>query len=83
MEAELSIVKPNVLVCLGATAAKAIFGPAIRVTKDRGHFIETEWVKTTLITVHPSSLLRAPDEESRRANYELFLNDLRVVAEAV
>lgn len=82
MEAELSIIKPGILVCLGATAAKAIFGPAIRVTKDRGHWMETSWAPKTLVTVHPSSLLRAPSEEARRAGYELFLADLRVVAQA-
>lgn len=82
MEAELSIIKPSILVCLGATAAKAIFGPAIRVTKDRGHWLETPWAPKTLITVHPSSLLRAPSEEARKAQYELFIADLRVVAEA-
>jgi uracil-DNA glycosylase family protein len=83
MEAELSIIRPKVLVCLGSTAAKAIFGPAIRVTKDRGHWIETSYSAKTLVTVHPSSLLRAPDEASREANYQLFVADLRLVAEAV
>ncbi|MHA3770741.1 UdgX family uracil-DNA binding protein [Verrucomicrobiota bacterium sgz303538] len=82
MEAELSIIKPSILVCLGATAAKAIFGAAIRVTKDRGHWLESPWTAQTLITVHPSSLLRAPSEDARRAQYELFIADLRVVAEA-
>lgn len=82
MEAELSIIKPEILVCLGATAAKAIFGPAIRVTRERGHWMETPWAPKTLVTVHPSSLLRAPSEAARKAQYELFLADLRVVAEA-
>ncbi|RYD72652.1 MAG: uracil-DNA glycosylase-associated domain / uracil-DNA glycosylase family 6 [Verrucomicrobiaceae bacterium] len=82
MEAELSILKPSILVCLGSTAAKAIFGPAIRVTKDRGHWNETPWAPKTLITVHPSALLRVPGEEARRAQYELFLADLRIVANA-
>ena len=83
LEAELSIIKPKVLVCLGATAAKTIFGPDIRVTKDRGQWLETPYCARTLVTVHPSSLLRAPDEETRRANYELFVADLRMIAEAL
>jgi DNA polymerase len=83
MEAELNIIRPKVLVCLGATAAKAIFGPAVRVTKERGRWMRSEWVEKTILTVHPSSLLRAPDEESRRANYELFVADLKVVAKEI
>jgi len=83
MEAELKILKPSVVVCLGSTAAKALFGAAIRVTKDRGHFMETEWSERTLVTVHPSSLLRAPTEEARAEAYAAFLADLRVVLGAL
>ncbi len=83
MEAELRAIGPDVLVCLGATAAKAVFGPAIRVTKDRGQFRETPFAARTLVTVHPSSLLRAPTEEARQANYVLFVADLRVVADSL
>ncbi|MGV3532076.1 MAG: UdgX family uracil-DNA binding protein, partial [Chthoniobacteraceae bacterium] len=83
MEAELKILKPSVVVCLGSTAAKALFGAAIRVTKDRGHFMETEWSAKTLVTVHPSSLLRAPTEEARAEAYAAFLADLRVVLAAL
>ncbi len=82
LEAELAAIKPKTLICLGGTAAKAIFGPQIRVLKDRGHFLQTEYCGQTLITVHPSSLLRAPDEESRQRNYALFVADLRVAAQA-
>jgi DNA polymerase len=83
LEAELSLIEPEVLACLGATAAKTILGPAARVTKDRGRIIDTPFCKKTILTVHPSSLLRAPDEESRRANYALFVRDLEVIAQAV
>jgi DNA polymerase len=83
MEAELAILKPAVVVCLGSTAAKALFGAGIRVTKDRGHFLETEWSPRTLVTVHPSSLLRAPTEEARVEAYQAFLGDLKVVAGAI
>jgi DNA polymerase len=82
LEAELTLIKPKVLVCLGATAAKTIVGPSARVTRDRGRIVETPWCARTVLTVHPSSLLRAPDEESRRTNYALFIKDLRLVANA-
>ena len=82
LEAELALIKPKVLVCLGATAAKSILGPSARVTRDRGRIIESPFCPCTILTVHPSSLLRAPDEESRRANYALFVKDLRKVADA-
>ncbi len=80
LEAEIALIKPTVLVCLGATAAKTILGPSARVTRDRGQIIESPFCPRTILTVHPSSLLRAPDEESRRANYALFVKDLRLIA---
>ncbi len=82
MEAELQAVKPNLLVCLGSTAARAIFGASFRVTKQRGQVMESEYAPRVLATVHPSSLLRQPDEESRAREYALFLADLRVAAAA-
>lgn len=83
LKAELAAIRPKVLVCLGATAAKTILGPGARAMRDRGKILESPFAKQTILTVHPSSLLRAPDEESRRANYELFVADLRVVAKAM
>jgi DNA polymerase len=82
MEAELRIVKPKLLVCLGSTAAQAIFGSSFRVTKQRGTVLESEFAPRVLATVHPSSLLRQPDEESRAREYKLFVSDLRAAAEA-
>ena len=82
MEAELRLVKPKLLVCLGSTAAQAIFGPAFRVTKQRGIVMESEIAAKVVATVHPSSLLRQPDEESRAREYALFVADLRVALEA-
>jgi uracil-DNA glycosylase family protein len=78
LESELALIRPKTLICLGATAAKAIFGPAIRVTKDRGNFLESPYAPRTLITVHPSSLLRAPTQEEREQNYLRFVADLRL-----
>jgi uracil-DNA glycosylase family protein len=82
LEAELRVVRPGLLVCLGATAAQAIFGPAFRVTRDRGKVLKSELAPKVLATVHPSSLLRQPDEESRQREYKLFVADLRVALKA-
>jgi uracil-DNA glycosylase len=78
LEAELRIVRPGVLVCMGSTAAQALFGPSFRVTRERGKLLESEIAPRVVTTVHPSSLLRQPDEESRRREYALFVDDLRV-----
>ena len=76
----LMLLKPRVLVALGATAANALVGPKTRVLRDRGKVIATEFCEQTVITVHPSSLLRAPDEAAGAEAYELFLRDLRTIA---
>jgi DNA polymerase len=70
------------LVCLGATAAQSVFGPAFRVTRERGKVLESELAPKVVATVHPSSLLRQPDEESREREYKLFVADLRVAVKA-
>jgi uracil-DNA glycosylase family protein len=80
LEAELAVVRPRVLVCLGATAAQALLGRDFRVTQRRGELVESELAPVATATVHPSSILRAPDEESRRADYAAFVDDLRLVA---
>ena len=82
LEAELRIVRPQLLVCLGSTAAQAIFGPAFRVTRERGKVLRSELAPRVVATVHPSSLLRQPDEESRRREYRLFVADLRAAVKA-
>lgn len=79
-EAELRVVKPQILVCLGGTAAQAIFGPSVRVLRDRGEIRESPFAVATLITYHPSALLRAPDEATRERQYAEFLQDLNLVA---
>src|SRR5256712_6069523 len=80
LEAELAVVKPEVLVCLGATAAQALLGRTFRVMQMRGEILKHELAQAIMPTVHPSSLLRAPDEESRRREMELFVRDLRRIA---
>jgi len=82
MEAEFRIVRPNVLVCLGSTAAQALFGSAFRVTRERGKILASPFAPKVVTTVHPSSLLRQPDEESRAREYALFVADLRVAGKA-
>ena len=80
LEAEISVVKPQIVVALGATAAQALFGKAFRVTRDRGRLVPFALAPCALATVHPSALLRAPDEETRRQEIERFIEDLRRVA---
>ncbi len=82
LEAELRAVKPDVLVCLGSTAAQTILGPQFRVTKQRGEIMDSAFAKKTVATVHPSSLLRAPDEETREREYAKFVADLRIARKA-
>ena len=80
LEAEISLVKPKVIVCLGATAAQALLGPQFKVTKQRGQFIESTLASYIMATVHPSSILRAPDDETRHAEKRQFVDDLKRVA---
>ena len=82
LEAELRLVKPKLLVCLGATAAQAIFGPTFRVTRERGKVLSSKLAPRVMATVHPSSLLRQPDEESREREYARFVVDLRAALKA-
>jgi DNA polymerase len=80
LDLEIALVKPTVIVCLGATAAQALLGKAFRVTKDRGKPIRSERAGVVVATVHPSSILRAPDAESRALATREFVRDLKVVA---
>jgi uracil-DNA glycosylase len=81
LEAELEIIKPQMLIALGATAAQSLFGPAFRVSKQRGVSFETELAPWCMATVHPSSLLRAPDEKARREAWAAFVSDFEVIAQ--
>jgi uracil-DNA glycosylase family protein len=82
LEAEIATVRPQVVVAMGATAARSLLGPAFRLTKHRGEFIEgTLWAPLVTATVHPSSILRAPDDAARREAMAAFIADLKVVAQ--
>jgi DNA polymerase len=83
LEAELALVQPRVVVCLGATAAQALLGRQFRVSRQRGAFLTSPLAPRVLATVHPSSLLRAPDDETRRRETQRFVEDLRTVAAAL
>src|SRR6266699_5450604 len=82
LEAELRIVKPKLVVAMGATAAQTIFGPTFRVTRERGKVLSSKLAPRVLATVHPSSLLRQPDEASREREYKHFVSDLRAALRA-
>lgn len=79
LEAEIEVVAPNVLVCLGATAAQSLLGRDFRVTRQRGQVVDSEFGIPAIATVHPSSILRAEDED-REAEYAAFVDDLREIA---
>jgi DNA polymerase len=83
LEAELDVVKPVVLVCLGATAAQALLGPKFRVTKQRGEWVPARWAPRVTATVHPSAILRAPDDAARHAEMERFVADLKRIPPAL
>jgi DNA polymerase len=81
LEAELEMVKPRALVCLGATAAQALVGPSVRIGRDRGRSLESELADLVTVTAHPSSILRASSDAEREAAFEAFAADLSEVAE--
>jgi uracil-DNA glycosylase family protein len=79
LDAELAVVQPNVILCLGATAAQALLGRNFRVTRERGRPVDSDLAPHVLVTIHPSAILRA-DKESRKRERAAFVDDLRVVA---
>jgi DNA polymerase len=83
LETEIALVKPDVIVALGATAAQALIGPQFRVTKQRGEFIPSTLAPYVMATVHPSSILRAPDDETRKLELRTFIDDLKKLAKVI
>jgi len=82
IEAELGLVKPEILVCLGATASRALLGSAFRLMRDRGRWVDSPWARRTIATLHPSAVLRGEDEAAQGRLYAMLRDDLRLVAEA-
>lgn len=82
MEAEMRLVKPKLVVCLGSTAGQAFFGPSFRVMRERGKVLSSKLAPKVVATVHPSSLLRQPDEVSRDREYARFVVDLKAALKA-
>ena len=80
LETEIALIKPRVLVCLGATAAQALLGKSFKVSQQRGRFVPSTLAPRVTATVHPSSILRAPDDDSRHLEMKRFVADLRRAA---
>lgn len=83
LEAEIAVTRPEVVVLLGATAAQGILGRDFRVTQHRGEWVSSDIAPFVLATVHPSSILRAPDDESRHEEMRKFVADLKTVARQI
>ena len=79
LDTEIKLVRPTAIVALGATAAKALFGPQFRLTQHRGELIESELAPLAAATIHPSAIVRQRDDEARRLEREAFTDDLRAV----
>ena len=83
LDTEIALAKPRAIVCLGATAAQSLLGRHFKVTTERGAFVTSPLAPLVMATVHPSSILRAPDDETRRDELKRFTADLRKVARAL
>ena len=82
LDAEITAVKPQIIVCLGATAAQALLGRDFRVTQHRAEFLKSELASIVMATVHPSAILRIPDEEAKREELKHFIADLKKIPRA-
>lgn len=83
LQAELEAIEPDVVICLGATAAQSVISAEFRITKQRGDVFHTDYAPVTLATYHPSAILRAPDKAARAKMYDMLLADLRAAASHV
>lgn len=83
LDAEIDLLQPEVVVCLGASAAQTLLGKGFRVSVQRGEFVDSPLAKHVMATVHPSSILRAPDDEMRREEMKRFVEDLKKVAKVI
>jgi uracil-DNA glycosylase len=83
IDGEIAALKPEVIICLGATAAQALISRDFRVTKHRGQWVESQLAPHVMATIHPSAILRAPDEQSRHEEMRRFIADLKFAAKAI
>ena len=83
LTAEIRVIQPRAIICLGSTAAQAIIGPKFRVSVQRGQFVDSPLAEYVTATVHPSSILRAPSDEARRIERARFVDDLRKIRAAL
>jgi uracil-DNA glycosylase family 4 len=83
LDAEIGALRPKVIVCLGATAAQALLGRDFRVTQHRGEFLKSPLASFVMATVHPSSILRAPDDETRHDEMKRLISDLQKISRVV
>jgi DNA polymerase len=83
LEAEVDVLQPEVIVCLGATAAQSVIGREAKVTRDRGKILSSPMCEKTLMTWHPSAVLRAPDATARAKMRAELVHDLKAVARAI
>lgn len=83
LEAEIKVVNPRAIICLGSTAAQAVIGPKFKVSSQRGTFVESPLAPLVTATVHPSSILRAPSDEARHVEIERFIADLKKIKKAI
>jgi uracil-DNA glycosylase family protein len=81
LEAEMTALHPELIVCLGATAARSLLGREVRITGERGKFLPHPWAPAALVTIHPSAFLRIPEVDRKEAEWELFVRDLRMIKE--
>jgi DNA polymerase len=83
LDAEIAMVRPRIIVCLGATAAQALMGRDFRVTQHRGEFLKSELAPVVMATVHPSAILRTPDENEKKEELKRFIADLKKVSKVL
>ena len=82
LEAEIALIRPQIVVCLGATAARSMIGDQFRLMKQHGQWMETRWASKTMATIHPSAVLRGDDPPAQERNYAILVEDLEKVAAA-
>jgi DNA polymerase len=83
LDAEIAVIKPRAIICLGSTAAQAVIGPKFKVSVQRGTFVDSPLAPFVTATVHPSSILRAPTDDARRAETKRFIDDLKKINAAI